>query len=403
MNTARQTIEAALSGQGSSQTPAVIPYEGIYVRDHWRALTPVPWWQAHSPNLGEQLAWWEDAIGRTGQDWFELPIFYSRQQREDLALQVRPEGVYRLNRRTGSATRLAEPRVSGWSLAGRVDSVRPAQLALTPADIDAVVPQPSAFDAAAPNMAGRDDLARVLIARHPELYPLGYVAAPLWRTYQLWGFEDMMAIIATRPDLVRHACERYLAEGLCAVRMAAWLGAAGVWIEDCLTDMISPQAFETFNVPYVRRLAEEIRDAGMQSIHYFCGNPAGKWEALLSTGVDALSFEESKKGFVIDVEEVVQRVEGRCAVLGNLDAIGSLQDGSETQLRAEVARQLRAGRRNSGRFVMSLGSPVTPGNSVERVRLYLDMAHEISAEKERGSPIIRQGSCHEINCQFRTE
>jgi uroporphyrinogen-III decarboxylase len=162
-----------------------------------------------------------------------------------------------------------------------------------------------------------------------------------------------------------------------------------VWIEDCLTDMISLQAFEKFNVPYVRRLAEEIRGAAMQSIHYFCGNPAGKWEALLSTGVDALSFEESKKGFVIDIEEVVQRVDGRCAVLGNLDAIGLLQDGSEAQLRAEVARQMRAGRRNGGRFVMSLGSPVTPGTSVERVRLYLDMAHEISAAMGQGSLIIQ--------------
>jgi uroporphyrinogen-III decarboxylase len=155
------------------------------------------------------------------------------------------------------------------------------------------------------------------------------------------------------------------------------LGADGIFVEDCLTDMISPQAFARLNVPFARQLVDEIRHLGLKSIYYFCGNPAGKWDLLLSIGADALSLEESKKGFTIDVADVVDRVQGRCAVLGNLDAVGVLQDGSEDELRAEIARQIAAGRRNGSRFVMSIGSPVTPGTPVERVRLYRDMVLEL--------------------------
>ncbi len=54
-----------------------------------------------------------------------------------------------------------------------------------------------------------------------------------------------------------------------------------------------------------------------------------------------------------------------------------LQDGDEESLRAEIARQIAAGRRNGSRFVMSLGSPVTPGTPSSRVRLYCDLAHEL--------------------------
>jgi uroporphyrinogen-III decarboxylase len=150
-----------------------------------------------------------------------------------------------------------------------------------------------------------------------------------------------------------------------------------VWIEDCLTDMIHPRDFGALNVPYLRNLVDEIRAAGMRSIHYFCGNPAGKWDALLSTGADALALEESKKGFSIDIAEVSERVNGRCALLGNLDAIGVLQEGDEAHLRAEVQRQCAAGVRNKRRFIMSTGSPVTPGTPVERVRLYCDLVHEL--------------------------
>ena len=64
------------------------------------------------------------------------------------------------------------------------------------------------------------------------------------------------------------------------------------------------------------------------------------------------------------------------AVLGNLDAIGLLEHGSEFELRTEISRQVQAGRRNGSRFVMSLGSPVTPGTSPQRVRLYIDLSHD---------------------------
>jgi uroporphyrinogen-III decarboxylase len=162
------------------------------------------------------------------------------------------------------------------------------------------------------------------------------------------------------------------------VRDAAAHGTAGIWIEECMTDMVSPRAFESLHLPHLRTIVAEIRAAGMKSIYYYCGDPAGKWDLLFAAGADALSLEESKKGFTIEIGEVVERAGGRCAVLGNLDAIGLLPNGTEAQLRAELQRQIEAGRRSGGRFVMSLGSPVTPGTTVERVRRYCDMVHELS-------------------------
>jgi hypothetical protein len=382
--TLRQDIQAALSRAGADQIPAVLCYEGIYVRDHWRQLTDAPWWYAQSFDLDQQLQWRRDVVARTGQDWFELPGFYTRRERATLTIEPCPDGVYRFDRRTGRALLLSEPQIGGWSGGARgeasVESINPDHLAESVDELDRLIPLMPEFNLAAVRDNGSDDLARASIAQHPDLYPLGYVASPLWLTYHVWGFEGMMRMIAARPDLVRHACDRMLTQSLHSIRQAAWLGAAGVWIEDCLTDMISPAAFAALNLPYLRRLTGEIRAAGMSSIYYFCGSPAGKWDLLLDAGADALALEESKKGFVIDVADTVARVNGRCAVLGNLDAIGVLQNGSEAQLRAEIARQIAAGRRNGGRFVMSIGSPVTPGTPVERVRLYCDFVHELGRQ-----------------------
>jgi len=378
--TGRQKIEAAFSPGGTPQIPAVICYEGIYVRDHWDQLTSCPWWYIHSPHVEQQVAWQRQVIERTGQDWFWLPSFLSLKERADTVLEERPDGVFRIGRGTGKKEKLLRPAVGGWSPGGQPQSIRPARLAQSPREVDAMLPPPQAFEPAVFRSEGRADLARALLGEFGDrLLPFCHVASPLWGCYALWGFEGMMTMVAERPELVAHACGRLLERARHDVGAAAALGAAAIWVEECMTDMVSPAAFASLNVPFVRQVVEEIRSAGMWSIYYCCGDPADRWDLIFSVGADAVSLEESKKGFTIDIEDVVDRAGGRCTVLGNLDAIVLLAHGSREALRAEVARQVAAGRRNRSRFVMSLGSPVTPETPVERVRLYCDLVHELGA------------------------
>lgn len=146
-----------------------------------------------------------------------------------------------------------------------------------------------------------------------------------------------------------------------------------------MSDMISPAQCRDFSLKYVRPLVEAIREAGLWSVHYYCGRPDDRWEHLLDTGADALALEEGKKGFEVDMPRVAELVDGRMTLLGNIDAIAVMEHGSSQSLRAEIERQCEAGRRNRGRFVVSIGSPVTPGTPIARVREYCDIVHEISS------------------------
>jgi hypothetical protein len=375
--TGKQKIELAFSLNGTSEIPAVICYEGIYIRDHWEQLTSCPWWYQYSPDIEEQLQWHRDVRTKTGQDWFYLPFFYPREERENISIKVSSEGVFQTDKRTRRTYILTKPQVAGWSESGGLHSHHPKHLMGTIKEIDNAIHISPDFDPKWSIEDGRNDLALRLLDEFSNLYPISHVSSPLWLTYQLWGFEGMMTMIATKPELVKHACERFLTQGIRQVQQCAMLGAAGIWIEECMTDMISPKSFAELNVPFLQRLVEEIRKAGMKSIYYYCGDPAGKWEHILSVGADAVSLEESKKRFTIDIEDVVDRVQGKYTILGNLDAINILPCATEDELRKEIERQINTGRRNNGRFIMSIGSPVTPGTTVERVRLYCDLAHEL--------------------------
>jgi hypothetical protein len=375
--TGRERLLAAFGPQGTRTPGAVICYEGIFVRDHATAVSPKPWWYRQSPNLEHQLAWYEGYLAQPLSDWYQVLACAPRAERERQAIEEGPDGVFLQDLNSGFRQRLEPPSVAGQeqyeqSYSQGLDASKPL-FPDSAGAIEAAIPQPSTGGTRLAE--GERDLAD-LLREGPAagLLPMTQVATPLWHCLSRWNTEDTLMRCLTDPDLVLAACDRLVPAIASGVRRAAALGAEAVWIEECLTDLISPALFARLNAPYVREVTRAIREAGMKSVYYYCGNPMDRLDQLLECGADALSFEESKKTFRIEIAEVAARVNGRCVLLGNLDSIAILQDGSESQLRREIARQLEAGQRNGGRFIMSLGSPVTPATPLERVRLYHRLA-----------------------------
>ena len=371
-------MEAALSPKGTPRIPAVICYEGIFIRDHWPQITSHPWWYRESPSLEHQRAWRQDLLDHTSYDWFTLPMHYTEEDRRYLSVSVEGDHALLSDDREGTKRPIPRPSIGGWSSSKGIASVHPEVSADTAEEVACRIEIPGVWRAEEIAETGKNVLAQELIhGDWRDRFPICHVASPLWLTYGLWGFETMMVKVATQPDLVTYACSRFLTLQLRAIAVAAALGARGIWIEDCLTDMVSADAYRALNVPFLNEMITEIRSRGMKSIYYFCGDPRGKLDSILSLGADALSFEESKKGFTIDTASLAEQVDGRSTLLGNLDAIGVLERGTEVELRTEIQRQLQAAKRNRNRFVMSIGSPVTPGTAADRVRLYCDLVHEL--------------------------
>ena len=219
-----------------------------------------------------------------------------------------------------------------------------------------------------------------LEARLEALYAdrpkLSATVAPFWGCNTLWDFETLMILAVNNPRLLEYACERITKNAICQIKRLKTQGCSMIWIEDCYSDMLSPVLFERLNIEFVKKIIIAIRNAGMRSIHYFCGNPHGKLDLLLSANADAYSFEESKKGFDIDIIELAKYMRGRHCLFGNIDSIGILQNGSYEDIKRELERQAIAGKLNDDRFVFALGSPVTPLTPMEKVMNFIELARQ---------------------------
>ena len=368
--TGREKLLAAFTSEGTPEMGAVAPNEWLFIRDHYAALTQAPWWDPMAEDSRAQ-----SLVTETGLEWFCIGACPSRKERTRKRYEQRGDGVWQIDDETGQETQLAPPMPSGanttCSTSIHIDT---EALPSTKSAIDDLIVCDPVFDRDAFIAEGRHDAAEA-IRSAVDVFLYGHISSPLWSLYNLFGYEGMLLLMAQNPDLASYAGQRILSNATQHIRMCSVLGADGIRIEECLLDQISPESFRDINVPILRECVEEIRAAGMKSIYYYCGNPWDRFDAILDIGADAIQLEESKKGFTIDIEDVVEAVKGSCVLFGNLDATAVLQDGSDDELHREIERQLQSGKDNKNRFVMSVGSPITPDTPVERVRRYTDLVH----------------------------
>lgn len=225
---------------------------------------------------------------------------------------------------------------------------------------------------------GSLDYASAVITEFGEEYFIfASIGAPFWALHSYLGFYGMMTNLIEKPNLVERLLARITTASLETLKAYAQMGIHGVWVEDCYSsaDLISVEHFRRFAAPHVKRQIDTINALGMKSIYYFCGDVSDRLEDLVAMQPTCISLEESKKNFVIEIEEIDNIVDARVCLFGNVDAIGILQDGSRKTIAQEVQRQTAVGR-DSRRFVMSLGSPVTPSTPTAKVGEFVDMARE---------------------------
>jgi len=222
-------------------------------------------------------------------------------------------------------------------------------------------------------VSARYEMARALLGRYPDELPL-YLSesSPYNSLLGRFGFQGMMYGLTERREEMHRVLESWVPRPSARAEAERKLGVGIVFVEECLAsaDVISPQMYLEFCFPYTKRMLEFYEERGFRTVLYFSGNLMPLLKHLRELPFTALSFEEDRKGYGIDLAEV-RRVMGPERVLfGNADA-PFVESASDEDLLAEVRRQLAVGGAE-GNFVVSIGSPFTPKTSLERVRLFCE-------------------------------
>lgn len=202
----------------------------------------------------------------------------------------------------------------------------------------------------------------------PELVErLGYVKGlirfenPFDRLAQNMGVE-WFKLIYTDPAFVHAAMGLFTEASLVGARSLAEEFGPPLWVmlaED-MPSMLGPEHYLEFVAPYHRRLFEAFPEA-VKFMHND-GDAAHLIEVLPECGMDIWHM-----GPRVPIELAKAKIGARVALMGNLDPLRVMLQGSDEQFAAECRRIIEAGKPGGG-FVFSTGGELSPGTDPQRVR-----------------------------------
>ena len=141
------------------------------------------------------------------------------------------------------------------------------------------------------------------------------------------------------------------------------VGAHGIVIAEPVAGMLSPSLEEEFSSPYVKKIVDAVQDDSFIVVYHNCGNNVLKMtESILSTGAAAYHY-----GNAIDMGEMMQKMPANVLVMGNVDPVATLKDGTIESIREQTLELLNKCSKYPN-FIPSSGCdipPLTPWENIE--------------------------------------
>ncbi len=144
-------------------------------------------------------------------------------------------------------------------------------------------------------------------------------------------------------------------------------GADGVILAEPLAGLLSPTLEAEFSTPYVKRIADAVQDENFIIIYHDCGGGVTEMtQSISSNGCKACHF-----GNAVDIEVMLKKMPPDIVILGNLDPVGQLSNGTPESVRAKVFELLQKCGKYPN-YVVSTGCDVPPSAKWENIDAFIN-------------------------------
>lgn len=185
-----------------------------------------------------------------------------------------------------------------------------------------------------------------------------YVTSPFTLAGLMMGASEVAMAVLDEPNLVRatlNFCEQV---SLSFAKAQLNAGAQIICFLDPTAVMLSPDSYSEFAGNSQRNV---IRRTDAQTILHICGNTTHLIEPMCKTGVQALSLDSA-----VDLYETAQRVPDDIVVMGNVDPVQVMMNGTVETVR-EAVQELTEKTRNLNNVIVSTGCDLPAETPIEHI------------------------------------
>jgi uroporphyrinogen-III decarboxylase len=197
---------------------------------------------------------------------------------------------------------------------------------------------------------------------------VGHLGGPFTSGVGKVGLKKWIMTVYKKPDIAGKVMMQSIEQSLEYARAQKEVGVEAYYIEECYAgaDVIPPTLFEKIVLPYEKIHLEKLNELGSPTILSFTGNPMPILDEILETNASGHHFEESKKGFIVDIEKIRAKLRGKACMFIPFDAVNILPSGNLDLVEKKV-REIILGTAEGGGVALSTGCPVLRDTPVESI------------------------------------
>jgi uroporphyrinogen decarboxylase len=193
---------------------------------------------------------------------------------------------------------------------------------------------------------------------------------------RLMDMTEIMTGIYLMPETVHELlrkCTLFIKE---YVRAYKSLGIDGVIMAEPAAGLLGEEECDTYSSAYIKEIVTELQDEDFLVVLHNCGHDGMLARSMVSTGAGALHF-----GNAADMEKVLQEVPNDVLVMGNLDPVRVLKEGTPEFVK-EQTQALLEKTKDSPNFVLSSGCDLPPHVPLENIEALFEALKEFNRERD---------------------
>jgi len=212
-----------------------------------------------------------------------------------------------------------------------------------------------------------------------EVALYGTSTCPFGMITMLLGLEQAATVFFDEPEFARELMEHFTEASIEAGRDLLRHGVDVLRVGAATTTILGPKLFEQFVLPYDRKVAAALREAGGFTILHCCGNVNAMLESFAKAGWDGLEPITPPPLGDTTLADAKRRIGASVCLKGNLDPVHVMKEGNSDSVARATRECLETGAPGSG-FILSVSDCMAPGTPRAHMEIVSDLVHRYAAE-----------------------
>ena len=221
------------------------------------------------------------------------------------------------------------------------------------------------------------DVAGSDVSLHAEIF------SPFTQLMELVGYAEALMALALDEGKCLAILDRLADGATCLASLYAKEDVDAILVSSAFVGagFISRAHYETFEAPFLRRIAAGVRSVRSELPVYVhtCGAIGDRLDLMEATGIDGIDTLDPPPLGTVDLEDALRILDRRVFIKGNIDPVNTMLNGTPDDVRQAALERLRLAA-PGGAYILSTACSVPPAAPVANMMALREAVEEYVQE-----------------------